>query len=312
MARATPPAGLPVLRPFPSSTRAAAITPAEPAGARVARFPTAGSLPRLPGGSASASSCFEACSAFTRVAARVVAEPPKAALGHRSASADVVTFIVRSDCFRLERQLPGGIRTRWEMAPCHGAPEDPIMGRRLRRSRPVRPRPRAGPPAGPKPAGEPRPRCGRCVGQARAAAGRHPRRRARRRGARRGPHSASSDGASQESTTCRWPETSKTPSATENLPAPWPQPSWRSTTAPRTAARAHLTGAEVGSQVAEVEVVHDGNIRPDGGKQRTGDHHGTPQGRDSVTGPSRVDIDSDAVTADTASAGSSLAARSAA
>ena len=55
MARATPPPGLPVLRPFPSSTRAAAITPAEPVGARVARFPTAVSLPRLPAGSASAS-----------------------------------------------------------------------------------------------------------------------------------------------------------------------------------------------------------------------------------------------------------------
>ena len=60
---------------------------------------------------------FEACSAFTRVAARVLAEPPKAALCRRSASADVVTSIVRSDCYRLERQLPGGIRTRWGMAP---------------------------------------------------------------------------------------------------------------------------------------------------------------------------------------------------
>ena len=47
--------GLPVLRPSPSSTRAAAITPAEPVGALVARFPTSGSLPRVPGGSASAS-----------------------------------------------------------------------------------------------------------------------------------------------------------------------------------------------------------------------------------------------------------------
>jgi len=44
-----------VLRPSPSSTRAAAITPAEPVGARVARFPTAGSLPRHMVGSASAS-----------------------------------------------------------------------------------------------------------------------------------------------------------------------------------------------------------------------------------------------------------------
>ena len=45
LARATPPAGLPVLRPIPSSIHATAITPAEPVGARVARFPTAGSLP---------------------------------------------------------------------------------------------------------------------------------------------------------------------------------------------------------------------------------------------------------------------------
>ena len=27
----------------------------------------------------------------------------------------------RSDCYRLERQLPGGFRTRWEKAPFHGA-----------------------------------------------------------------------------------------------------------------------------------------------------------------------------------------------
>ena len=55
---------------------------------------------------------FEACSAFTRVAARMVTEPPKATLFHRSASGHVVASITRSDCYRLERQLPGGIRTR--------------------------------------------------------------------------------------------------------------------------------------------------------------------------------------------------------
>ena len=55
---------------------------------------------------------FEACSAFTRVAARMLAEPPKAALFHRSASNHVVTSVIRSDCYRLERQLPGGVRTR--------------------------------------------------------------------------------------------------------------------------------------------------------------------------------------------------------
>ena len=43
-----------MLRPFPSSMRAAANTPAEPAGASVARFPARGSLPRIVGGSASA------------------------------------------------------------------------------------------------------------------------------------------------------------------------------------------------------------------------------------------------------------------
>ena len=46
---------------------------------------------------------FEACSAFARATARMVAGPPKAALRHQSASADVVTSIVRSDCYRLER-----------------------------------------------------------------------------------------------------------------------------------------------------------------------------------------------------------------
>ena len=54
LARATPPTGLPVLRPFPPSMRAAANTPAEPAGALVARFPADGSLPRFTAGSASA------------------------------------------------------------------------------------------------------------------------------------------------------------------------------------------------------------------------------------------------------------------
>ena len=47
--------------------------------------------------------CFEACSAFAHATARLVAEPPSATLLHRSASADVVASIVRSDCYRLER-----------------------------------------------------------------------------------------------------------------------------------------------------------------------------------------------------------------
>ena len=55
-----------MLRPVPSSIHATANTPAEPVGARVARFPTAGSLPRFHGGSASALS-------FSRPARRLLA-----------------------------------------------------------------------------------------------------------------------------------------------------------------------------------------------------------------------------------------------
>ena len=54
LVRATPPTGLPVLLPSPSSMRAAANTPAGPAGALVAHFPASGSLPQRTGGSAPA------------------------------------------------------------------------------------------------------------------------------------------------------------------------------------------------------------------------------------------------------------------
>ena len=67
-----------MLRSLPSSIRAAANTPAEPVGALVAHFATGASLPRETGGSASASLRFEACSAFARTAARMVAESTKA------------------------------------------------------------------------------------------------------------------------------------------------------------------------------------------------------------------------------------------
>ena len=54
LVRATPPTGLPVLLPSPSSMRAAANTPAGPAGALVAHFPASASLPQRTGGSAPA------------------------------------------------------------------------------------------------------------------------------------------------------------------------------------------------------------------------------------------------------------------
>ena len=67
---------------------------------------------------------FEACSTFTRVPARMVAEPPKAALFfffYQSASVHVVTSMARPGCYQPERQLLGGVRTRQKKAPFHGA-----------------------------------------------------------------------------------------------------------------------------------------------------------------------------------------------
>ena len=115
--------GLPVLRSFSCSMRAAANTPAKPVGACVARFPTGGSLPRFRGGSASALS-------VSGPARRSLTLRPAWSLSHpwRPVVSEcfrrVVTFVTRSDCYRLERQLPGGIRTRCRMAPFHGAREN--------------------------------------------------------------------------------------------------------------------------------------------------------------------------------------------
>src|SRR5271157_3975017 len=61
----------------------------------------------------------EACSAFTRVAARTLARSPIRDLLHRR----LQPFCYLHDCsgcFRLER-LPGGACTRWKAPPSHGA-----------------------------------------------------------------------------------------------------------------------------------------------------------------------------------------------
>ena len=102
-------------------THAAANTPAEPVGARVTRFPTAVSLPRIVGGSASALSVSRPAQRSLALRPACSLNRPEAILLHRSASVQFVTSLHRSDCFRLEQQLPGGIRTRWDTAPFHGA-----------------------------------------------------------------------------------------------------------------------------------------------------------------------------------------------
>ena len=91
-----PPTGLPVLLPSPSSMRAAASTPAGPAGALVARFPTSGSLPRLTGGSAPAS-------LVSRPAQRSLALRPAWSLSHPRRP-------VPSECFERYRYLHHPLR----------------------------------------------------------------------------------------------------------------------------------------------------------------------------------------------------------
>ena len=91
-----PPTGLPVLLPPPSSMRAAATTPAEPAGAYVAHFPARGSLPRKTGGSASALR-------VSRPARRSLALRPVWSLGRPRRP-------VSPKCFRLCRYLHRPLR----------------------------------------------------------------------------------------------------------------------------------------------------------------------------------------------------------
>jgi len=63
--------------------------------------------------------CFEACSAFTRVTACLLAEPLNGPLHQRLRQFRYLHY--RSDCYRLERKLPGGNCTHWRSAPWHGA-----------------------------------------------------------------------------------------------------------------------------------------------------------------------------------------------
>ena len=88
---ASPSTGLPVL-PLPSSSiRADIITPAELIQCLSCSLPRSSTgLPLNLGGSASTIKPFEACSMFTHVSARMVAESPNAILLHQSASIHVV------------------------------------------------------------------------------------------------------------------------------------------------------------------------------------------------------------------------------
>ena len=106
---------LPLARMPPPIPRRNRSVPASLASRPLSAFPvlTAGRLPHYPfRGLLSVHFALRPACSLNR---------PQAILLHRSASVQFVTSLHRSDCFRLERQLPGGIRTRWDTAPFHGA-----------------------------------------------------------------------------------------------------------------------------------------------------------------------------------------------
>jgi len=69
---------------------------------------------------------FEACSAFTRVAACTLARSPYFVTRLSEGFRHFVASMPASGCFRLER-LPGGACTHWKAPPCHGAPPKPDL-----------------------------------------------------------------------------------------------------------------------------------------------------------------------------------------
>jgi hypothetical protein len=84
---------------------AIAITPAGTLGAVVVS-PSVGSLPRYHGVSAPASLHFEACSAFTRVTACMLAKSPNVTR-YIEVLQRLCYLRRRSDCYRLERLVAG-------------------------------------------------------------------------------------------------------------------------------------------------------------------------------------------------------------
>ena len=97
-----------------SYTHATANTPARLPGACFAHFPGSGSLPRIDWQVGPCITVFEACSAFTHVAACVLAKSPSDPLHRRLQPFRYLHDC--SDCYRPERKRPGGFRTRWKSA----------------------------------------------------------------------------------------------------------------------------------------------------------------------------------------------------
>ena len=111
LARARHPRGFPCCCSLPVPCVLAPIPRRKRIGASVAHFPTRRRPSPRQRRVGFRIVLFEACTAFTRVLARRVAEPPKAALCHQSASVHFVTSTNRPGCYQPERQLLRGIPT---------------------------------------------------------------------------------------------------------------------------------------------------------------------------------------------------------
>lgn len=97
-----------------SFVHATANTPARLPSARSALFPSSLSLPRIDWQVGPCITLFEACSAFTHVAACTLAKSPSDPLHRRLQPLRYLHDC--SDCYRLERKSPGGFRTHWKSA----------------------------------------------------------------------------------------------------------------------------------------------------------------------------------------------------
>ena len=99
-----------MLRAVSVYRHAVATAPAGPWCMMSLRSTTTAAFPEILKGRLPHSWSFEACSAFTRVTACLLAESPEAT--HRIEGDDFVTSIAAPIATRLERQLPGGNLTR--------------------------------------------------------------------------------------------------------------------------------------------------------------------------------------------------------
>ena len=111
--------GLPVLRALSLCTCCRQY-PGAATGRRLrSSHPAVSAFPEVAVGSACTSTFSEACSAFTRVAARTLAPSPICDQLHRRLQ-PFRHLHDCSGCFRLERS-PGGTCTHWKAPPSHGA-----------------------------------------------------------------------------------------------------------------------------------------------------------------------------------------------